>query len=169
MPVPRRYIAICHPMKAQTVCTVARAKRIIAGIWGATSLYCLLWFFLVDLNVHNNQRLECGYKVSRDLYLPIYLLDFTVFFIAPLLVTMVLYGFIGRILFQSPLSQEARQKARQPTGQGEGAPGSCRSRSKGSMSSRKQVRSPPGCRWGLHVGRIMGRGRYAKDHKTHRA
>ncbi|XP_075833632.1 thyrotropin-releasing hormone receptor-like [Microtus pennsylvanicus] len=134
-----RYIAICHPMKAQTVCTVARAKRIIAGIWGVTSLYCLLWFFLVDLNVHDNQRLECGYKVSRDLYLPIYLLDFTVFFIAPLLVTVVLYGLIGRILFQSSLSQEAWQKARQPTGQGEGAPGSCCSRSKGSMSSRKQA------------------------------
>ncbi|XP_036044175.1 thyrotropin-releasing hormone receptor-like [Onychomys torridus] len=133
-----RYIAICHPMKAQTVCTVARAKRIITGIWGVTSLYCLLWFFLVDLNVHDNQRLECGYKVSRGLYLPIYLLDFTIFFIAPLLVTMVLYGFIGRILFQSPLSQEAWQKERQPNGQGEGAPGSC-SRSKGSMSSRKQA------------------------------
>lgn len=158
MPVPHRYIAICHPMKAQTVCTVARAKRIIAGIWGVTSLYCLLWFFLVDLNVHDNQRLECGYKVSRDLYLPIYLLDFTVFFIAPLLVTVVLYGLIGRILFQSSLSQEAWQKARQPTGQGEGAPGSCCSRSKGSMSSRKQVRRTPGCRWGLHVGRVMGRG-----------
>lgn len=139
-------------MKAQTVCTVARAKRIIAGIWVVTSLYCLLWFFLVDLNVHDDQRLECGYKVSRGLYLPIYLLDFAIFFIAPLVVTMVLYGFIGRILFQSPLSQEARQKARQPEGQGKGAPGSC-SRSKSSMSSRKQVRSRPGCRWGLHVGR----------------
>ncbi|XP_060247824.1 thyrotropin-releasing hormone receptor-like isoform X1 [Meriones unguiculatus] len=133
-----RYIAICHPMRAQTVCTVARAKRIIAGIWGVTSLYCLLWFFLVDLNVRDNQRLECGYKVSRGLYLPIYLLDFAVFFIAPLLVTIVLYGFIGRILFQSPLSQEAWQKARRSHVQGEGAPGSC-STSKGSMPSRKQA------------------------------
>lgn len=89
------------------MCTVARAKRVIAGIWGVTSLYCLLWFFLVDLNVRDNRRLECGYKVSRGLYLPIYLLDFTIFFITPLLGTIVLYGFIGKILFQSPLSQEA--------------------------------------------------------------
>ncbi|XP_021076453.1 thyrotropin-releasing hormone receptor-like [Mus pahari] len=133
-----RYIAICHPMRAQTVCTVARARRIIAGIWGVTSLYCLLWFFLVDLNVRDNQRLECGYKVSRGLYLPIYLLDFAVFFIAPLLGTLVLYGFIGRILFQSSLSQEAWQKERQPHGQSEGTPGNC-SRSKSSMSSRKQA------------------------------
>lgn len=28
-----RYIAICHPMRAQTMCTVRRAKRIIACIW----------------------------------------------------------------------------------------------------------------------------------------
>ena len=28
-----RYIAICHPMRAQTMCTVRRGKRIIAGIW----------------------------------------------------------------------------------------------------------------------------------------
>lgn len=141
-----RYIAICHPMRAQTVCTVARARRIIAGIWGVTSLYCLLWFFLVDLNVRDNQRLECGYKVSRGLYLPIYLLDFAVFFIAPLLGTLVLYGFIGRILFQSPLSQEAWQKERQSHGQSEGTPGNC-SRSKSSMSSRKQCSGPPTAHW----------------------
>lgn len=151
MLVSHRYIAICHPMRAQTVCTVARARRIIAGIWGVTSLYCLLWFFLVDLNVRDNQHLECGYKVSRGLYLPIYLLDFAVFFIAPLLGTLVLYCFIGRILFQSPLSQEPQQKERQPHGQSEGTPGNC-SRSKSSMSSRKQVRGPPGCRWGCMWG-----------------
>ncbi|GFY58371.1 thyrotropin-releasing hormone receptor [Trichonephila inaurata madagascariensis] len=28
-----RYIAICHPMKAQIVCTVSRAKKIIIGLW----------------------------------------------------------------------------------------------------------------------------------------
>nr|XP_004666008.2 thyrotropin-releasing hormone receptor-like [Jaculus jaculus] len=133
-----RYIAICHPMRAQTICTVARAKRIIASIWGVTSIYCLLWFFLVDLNVHENQRLECGYKVSRSLYLPIYLLDFTVFFLVPLLVAMVLYGLIGRILFRRPPSQQAWQETRRPHGQVKDALG-IRSRPKGSPSSRKQA------------------------------
>ena len=161
MLVSYRYIAICHPMRAQTVCTVARARRIIAGIWGVTSLYCLLWFFLVDLNVRDNQRLECGYKVSRGLYLPIYLLDFAVFFIAPLLGTLVLYGFIGRILFQSPLSQEAWQKERQSHGQSEVTPGNC-SRSKSSMSSRKQVRGPLGCRWGCMWGESWGEAQICK-------
>lgn len=156
--VSHRYTAICHPLRAQTVCTVARAKRIIAGIWGVTSLYCLLWFFLVDLNVRDNQRLECGYKVPRGLYLPIYLLDFTVFFIGPLLVTLVLYGLIGRILFQNPLSQEAWQKERQPHGQSEAAPGDC-SRAK---SSRKQVRGPPRCRWGCMWEESQGKAQVCK-------
>lgn len=38
-------------MKAQAVCTVARAKRILAGVWSCTCLYCTLWFFLVDIQV----------------------------------------------------------------------------------------------------------------------
>uniref|UniRef100_A0A4X2LPR8 Thyrotropin-releasing hormone receptor n=1 Tax=Vombatus ursinus TaxID=29139 RepID=A0A4X2LPR8_VOMUR len=99
-----RYIAICHPIRAQTVCTVSRAKRIITGVWVVTSAYCMLWFFLVDINVTKSQSLECGYKVSRNLYLPIYLLDFAIFFVTPLVVATVLYGLIGRILFLSSLS-----------------------------------------------------------------
>uniref|UniRef100_A0A4W2C6H1 Thyrotropin-releasing hormone receptor n=1 Tax=Bos indicus x Bos taurus TaxID=30522 RepID=A0A4W2C6H1_BOBOX len=85
-----RYIAICHPMQAQTMCTTARAKRVMVGIWGTTSVYCLLWFFLVDLD-------------AGGLYLPIYLLDFTVFFLTSLLAATVLYGLIARILFRSAL------------------------------------------------------------------
>uniref|UniRef100_A0A3B5M3J7 Thyrotropin-releasing hormone receptor n=2 Tax=Xiphophorus couchianus TaxID=32473 RepID=A0A3B5M3J7_9TELE len=46
-----RYIAICHPIKAQTVCTVSRAKRIITGVWIFTCVYCMLWFFLVDIQL----------------------------------------------------------------------------------------------------------------------
>lgn len=38
-------------MKAQTVCTVSRAKRILAGVWSCTCLYCTLWLFLVDIQV----------------------------------------------------------------------------------------------------------------------
>uniref|UniRef100_A0A7M4EH16 Thyrotropin-releasing hormone receptor n=1 Tax=Crocodylus porosus TaxID=8502 RepID=A0A7M4EH16_CROPO len=102
-----RYIAICHPIRAQTMCTVARAKRITALVWAGTAVYCLLWFFLVDINVGPRQHLECGYKVSRNLYLPIYLLDFALFFVTPLLVATVLYGLIGRVLFIGPVSPPA--------------------------------------------------------------
>uniref|UniRef100_A0AAY4DTD7 Thyrotropin-releasing hormone receptor n=1 Tax=Denticeps clupeoides TaxID=299321 RepID=A0AAY4DTD7_9TELE len=99
-----RYIAICHPMRAQTVCTVSRAKRIIAGVWVFTCIYCMLWFFLVDIQHYNVLLLFfCGYKVSRDLYLPVYLIDFAIFYVIPLLLAIILYGLIARILYLNPL------------------------------------------------------------------
>lgn len=74
------------------------------GCLGTTSVYCLLWFFLVDLYAGGSRGLQCGYQVACSLYLPIYLLDFTVFFLAPLLAATVLYGLIARILFWSTLA-----------------------------------------------------------------
>ena len=41
-----RYIAICHPMKAQSVCTVQRAKKIIAGVWAFATCYTVPWLGL---------------------------------------------------------------------------------------------------------------------------
>uniref|UniRef100_A0A8C6V0A7 Thyrotropin-releasing hormone receptor n=1 Tax=Neogobius melanostomus TaxID=47308 RepID=A0A8C6V0A7_9GOBI len=96
-----RYIAICHPIKAQTVCTVSRAKRIITGVWIFTCIYCMQWLFLVDIQVGPDGHVLCGYRVKRDLYLPIYLIDFAIFYVIPLLLAIVLYGLIARILYLS--------------------------------------------------------------------
>ncbi|XP_006641339.1 thyrotropin releasing hormone receptor 2 [Lepisosteus oculatus] len=144
-----RYIAICHPMRAQTVCTVSRAKRIIGGVWIVTSVYCMLWFFLVDIHVSKEGHVECSYKVSRDLYLPIYLIDFTIFYVVPLLLAIVLYGLIARILFLSPIPNRAdtattlrkgdRSQKDKPGTQGGGGKSPNRPRTKGAVSSRKQV------------------------------
>ncbi|CAL8357777.1 unnamed protein product [Lota lota] len=143
-----RYIAICHPMRAKTVCTVSRAKRIIAGVWIFTCIYCMLWFFLVDIKVRETSISICGYKVKRELYLPIYLIDFAIFYVVPLLLAIVLYGLIARILYLSPLPNQS------DTGTvSTGAPTlrrSCRERAevgkavrekrpKSALSSRKQV------------------------------
>nr|CAD12657.1 thyrotropin-releasing hormone receptor 2 [Xenopus laevis] len=143
-----RYIAICHPMRAKTVCTVSRAKRIIAIVWIFTSIYCMLWFFLVDIHVNKSQQVECGYKVSRNLYLPIYLADFAIFYVTPLLVATILYGLIGRILFLSPIPQHPestterwREKSSKEKNESEteGNKPSNRLKTKGALSSRKQV------------------------------
>lgn len=64
---PRRYIAICHPMRAQAVCTVSRAKRILAGVWSCTCLYCMLWFFLVDIQVRGRVPLNPGCSSVEEL------------------------------------------------------------------------------------------------------
>ncbi|XP_034540873.1 thyrotropin releasing hormone receptor 2 [Notolabrus celidotus] len=138
-----RYIAICHPMKAQTVCTVSRAKRIIGGVWIFTCIYCMLWFFLVDIQVSQDGHVQCGYRVKRELYLPIYLIDFAIFYVIPLLLAIVLYGLIARILYLSPLPNHPdtsattlRRSCREASEAGKGGrPG----RTKSALSSRKQV------------------------------
>ncbi|XP_040185308.1 thyrotropin-releasing hormone receptor-like [Rana temporaria] len=143
-----RYIAICHPMKAQTVCTVSRAKRIIAIVWVFTCIYCMMWFFLVDIQVNKTQQVQCGYKVSRNLYLPIYLTDFTIFYVIPLFVATILYGLIGRILFLSPIPShpdstmerwKEKSSKEKNAAEADGNKMNNRSRPRGALSSRKQV------------------------------
>ncbi|XP_022065213.1 thyrotropin releasing hormone receptor 2 [Acanthochromis polyacanthus] len=136
-----RYIAICHPMKAQTVCTVSRAKKIITGVWIFTCVYCMLWFFLVDIQVGEDGHQQCGYRVKRELYLPIYLIDFAIFYVIPLLLAIVLYGLIARVLYLSPLPNQPdattlRRSCREPP---ETSKGGRQGRPKSAMSSRKQV------------------------------
>ncbi|XP_040894080.1 thyrotropin releasing hormone receptor 2 [Toxotes jaculatrix] len=138
-----RYIAICHPMKAQAVCTVSRAKRIIAGVWIFICIYCMLWFFLVDLQVGEDGHVQCGYKAKRELYLPIYLIDFAIFYVIPLLLDIVLYGMIARILYLSPLPNQPdtsattlRRSCRETSEAGKGGR---QGRTKTALSSRKQV------------------------------
>ncbi|XP_004636176.1 thyrotropin-releasing hormone receptor-like [Octodon degus] len=101
-----RYIAICHPLRAQALCTVARAKRIAAWVWLATGTYCVLWLFLVDTReavYADGVQVQCGYRVSRSLYLPVYFLDFMLFYAMPLSLATVLYVLIARVLFTRPL------------------------------------------------------------------
>lgn len=106
-----RYIAICHPIKAQFLCTLSRAKKIILLVWALTSTYCVLWLFLSDitkLTYDNVVLLSCGYKVSRSHYLPIYFTDFAVFYVLPLTLATILYGLIARILFLNPLPSDPK-------------------------------------------------------------
>ncbi|NWI58872.1 TRFR protein, partial [Calyptomena viridis] len=136
-----RYIAICHAIKAQLLCTVSRAKRIIASLWLFTSLYCLMWFFLVDttqVTFSDGIQVSCGYRVSRSLYMPIYFLDFAVFYVIPLGLAAVLYSLIARILFMSALPATPRHSCLGSMHQGSSLKLSCRG-NKGALSSRKQV------------------------------
>lgn len=108
-----RYIAICHPIKAQFLCTLSRAKKIILFVWAFTSVYCVMWFYLSDIQelVYDNITIvTCGYRVPRKFYLPIYFFDFGVFFVLPLLLSAILYGLIARILFLNPLPSDPKDK-----------------------------------------------------------
>ncbi|XP_028646734.1 thyrotropin-releasing hormone receptor [Erpetoichthys calabaricus] len=110
-----RYIAICHPIKAQFLCTISRAKKIIVVVWTFTSFYCIMWFYLSDtkqLRYANVTVVVCAYKVSRNLYLPIYFLDFALFYVVPLMVATILYGLIARILFLNPLPSDPKENTK---------------------------------------------------------
>ncbi|NXQ32831.1 TRFR protein, partial [Alaudala cheleensis] len=136
-----RYIAICHAIKAQLLCTVSRARRIIASLWLFTSLYCLMWFFLVDttqVTFSDGAQVICGYRVSRSLYMPIYFLDFAVFYVIPLGLAAVLYGLIARILFVSPVPGSPQHPFPGSLHRGRSLQRSCRG-SSGALSSRRQV------------------------------
>uniref|UniRef100_A0A4W4G968 Thyrotropin-releasing hormone receptor n=1 Tax=Electrophorus electricus TaxID=8005 RepID=A0A4W4G968_ELEEL len=110
-----RYIAICHPIKAQFLCTLSRAKKIIVLVWTFTTLYCVMWFCLSDIEkqVYDNVTLIiCAYKVSRKLYMPIYFTDFALFYVIPLMLATVLYGLIARILFLNPLPSDPKENTK---------------------------------------------------------
>uniref|UniRef100_A0A3P8TN84 Thyrotropin-releasing hormone receptor n=1 Tax=Amphiprion percula TaxID=161767 RepID=A0A3P8TN84_AMPPE len=114
-----RYIAICHPIKAQFLCTLSRAKKIILLVWAFTSVYCVMWFYLSDIQqlVYDNITVvTCGYRVPRKFYLPVYFFDFGVFFVLPLLLSAVLYGLIARILFLNPLPSDHKDKKKKNNG-----------------------------------------------------
>ncbi|MBN3273142.1 TRFR protein, partial [Polyodon spathula] len=140
-----RYIAICHSIKAQFICTVSRAKKIIACVWIFTSVYCIMWFFLVDTNetiYSDGVVVKCGYRVSRNLYMPIYFLDFTLFYVIPLIVATVLYGLIARILFMNPLPANPHDRVGMDSihqGRSQNTMKLSCKPNKGAMSSRKQV------------------------------
>ncbi|XP_061615443.1 thyrotropin-releasing hormone receptor b [Phyllopteryx taeniolatus] len=140
-----RYIAICHPIKAQFLCTLSRAKKIIALVWALTSAYCVVWFYLADLQVlvyDNATVTACGYRVPRKFYLPVYFFDFGAFFVVPLLLSAVLYGLIGRILFLNPLPSDPKEQRRRHDDDDEGEK-SCRNSrhcsSSSTAASRRQV------------------------------
>lgn len=108
-----RYIAICHPLKAQKMCTVHRAKRIIICVWIFAAIYCSPWLFLTKvepLYYKGFSNLEtCYFKLDRksNYYLAYFFTDLMMFYVFPLLLSCVLYGLIARVLFSNKLTKSA--------------------------------------------------------------
>ncbi|EPY78765.1 hypothetical protein CB1_001010023 [Camelus ferus] len=138
-----RYLAICRPLRAQALCTVPRAKRIAASVWLGTGAYCMLWVFLADTretSYADGVQVQCGYRVLRSLYLPVYFLDFALFYALPLGLATVFYELIARVLFAGPLPPG--DPGRWGSGHQGGPTGQERFSSRGirgALNSRKQV------------------------------
>lgn len=106
-----RYIAICLPMKAQTVCTVKRAKKIILGVWLFACSYCSPWLGLTTtaaVYYKGHENIEtCTFALSRHHYRSYFFADIILFYVVPLLLSCVLYGLMARVLFTSNFSSKA--------------------------------------------------------------
>ncbi|XP_013780061.1 thyrotropin-releasing hormone receptor-like [Limulus polyphemus] len=128
-----RYIAICHPMRAQMVCTVSRAKKIIVGVWVFACLYCFPWFFLTKIEPifykGYSNRETCTFALSRKHYLGYFFSDLVLFYVFPLLLSCVLYSLIARILFSNEI----------PKNPGNNTSRSSDSKRTSSMNARVQV------------------------------
>lgn len=108
-----RYIAICHPMKAQKICTVHRAKNIIAGVWIFAVIYCSPWLFLTVTKPVYYKGLSdietCTFSLPREYYWVYFFLDLILFYVFPLLLSCILYSLIARILFTDNVSKSMKQ------------------------------------------------------------
>lgn len=100
-----RYIGICHPMKAQLFYTLQRVKYIIAGLWSFSLLYNACWLYLaktVPQTLSNNVTIQtCTFRIDREQYSAIFMVDLVLFYLVPLLLTVVLYTLIGLTLRNS--------------------------------------------------------------------
>ena len=109
-----RYIAICHAMRAHAMCTVRRAKRIIAGVWTFGVFYCTPWLALTTTQPKefaDGTHIEtCTFKLERHHYVTYYMADLIIFYVGPLLLTCVLYALIARILFGSDIVSSCPRK-----------------------------------------------------------
>ncbi|VDL95156.1 unnamed protein product [Schistocephalus solidus] len=89
-----RWVAICHPMRAQTLCSVNRALKIIAGIWIFCAAYNLVWLFTLEtqtVRYRMGTYEKCTFKYARVYYGIVYLLDFLLFYALPLGLIFAMY------------------------------------------------------------------------------
>ena len=99
-----RYIGICHPMKAHVICSVSRAKRIIAVLWILSVTYCSPWLGLTYTFTEMSGGKEiniCYFRLERNQYLTYYLTDLVFFYVIPLIIAAVMYACIARTLFNT--------------------------------------------------------------------
>lgn len=101
-----RYVAVCRPMRIQSLCTVRRAKRIIGGLWLFGTVYSSPWLWLATTTqvhlAHGVNIYQCTFKLPRNQYLVYYMIDLLVFYVLPLVVTCSLYALIARTLYTGP-------------------------------------------------------------------
>ena len=100
-----RYIAICHPIRAKSICRVSRANKIIVGCWIFAIIYCTPWFFIATTKTFcvdgvEGEMLTCSFSIARNsrTYVVIFIVDIVMYYVFPLVLSVVLYILIARVL-----------------------------------------------------------------------
>ena len=126
-----RYIAICYPFEATHLCTMSRARRTAIAVWVFGIVYCSPWLYLAVLvplerMSPDSQVVTVKYCISRfpkksNIYNVFYAFDFTIFYVLPLVLSIVLYTLMSRVLMRSShlqqqqLTSQRCSDASQPT------------------------------------------------------
>ncbi|XP_055328178.1 thyrotropin-releasing hormone receptor-like isoform X2 [Paramacrobiotus metropolitanus] len=92
-----RFIAICQPLRAKSICTLQRAKKIIIGLWIVALLSASPWLGLtVIVRYSHSPEIDiCEFRVSRQKYKFIFGADLLLFYVIPLITASILYSKIG--------------------------------------------------------------------------
>lgn len=112
-----RYVAICHPIRAQTMSSLNRAIRIIIFIWIAACLTALPYpihtrtFYYVNHPVTGkplNDSLQCNIPPYWRINMKyMFQLSTFILFIAPMTIITVLYILIGITLRKSGIARQS--------------------------------------------------------------
>ncbi|KAK0423412.1 hypothetical protein QR680_008131 [Steinernema hermaphroditum] len=107
-----RFIGICYPIQARYICTVKRAKMIIAGIWAFCIIYNSPWLYLATVK-EDEHGSACGFKLERDnwTYKTIFFGDFFAFYVIPMFLYMIIYGKIAFTLKKNDIRHQVTKKS----------------------------------------------------------
>ena len=116
-----RYVAICHPFKAQTMSSLSRAIKLIILIWIVACLTALpyplltrVWYYVTDPNTGEPvpESLMCNIPDAWMTHMK-YVFQFTAFllFITPMTIITVLYIMIGVKLRHSGVARRTADKS----------------------------------------------------------
>ena len=113
-----RYVAICHPIKAQTLSNLSRAVKIVFSIWIIAALIALpypihtrVFPYIVVNGTALNDSLQCNvpFKWQTGMTVAFQISTF-LFFIFPMIIISVMYYLIGANLKKSLIQSKHKSK-----------------------------------------------------------
>lgn len=118
-----RYIAICHPIKSQTLSNLRRAVKIICVIWVLSAVFAVpypvhtrIYYYIQYNGTYLPESLVCSIPLQwLEQMKHVFQMSAFVFFIFPMSLITIMYILIGKALSQSDFQQENRKTDKSST------------------------------------------------------